>query len=132
MTPTSRTLAYLRRLGFLADVVERWLPRVDRRRDLFGFADVLAVHPRDGIFLLVQATALGHVAHRLAKSKSRPELLGWLKAGGRFEVHGWHERGVKRVAVHAEDLGEVVLAVPSSRRQRRGERQCELFDPGDG
>jgi hypothetical protein len=33
--PTTLTLTHLRRHGFLADVVERWLPQA-RRRDLFG------------------------------------------------------------------------------------------------
>ncbi len=27
MSPTARTLAHLRRLGYVATVVERWLPR---------------------------------------------------------------------------------------------------------
>ena len=74
MTPTGRSLVYLRRLGFTAAVVERWLPRVQLRQDLFGVADVLAFHPRDRLFLLVQVTTAGHVAHRLAKAKGRPEL----------------------------------------------------------
>jgi hypothetical protein len=55
-------------------VVERWIPRADRRADVFGFADVSAVHPRDRLFLLVQATTASHAAHRLGKAKSRGEL----------------------------------------------------------
>jgi hypothetical protein len=131
-TPTGRTLDLLRKQGFLADVVERWLPRVERHRDLFGFADVLAVHPRDRFFMLVQVTTAGHLAHRLAKAKRRPELASWLRAGGRFEVHGWELRAgrwqMRRVEVRGEDLADVVLFAPRSRRARRGERQRELFD----
>ena len=41
MSPTA--LSHLRRLGFLAAVVERWLPKVNRRSDLFGVGDA-----RDG------------------------------------------------------------------------------------
>jgi hypothetical protein len=92
VTPTGRSLVYLRRLGFTAAVVERWLPRVQLRQDLFGVADVLAFHPRDRLFLLVQVTTAGHVAHRLAKAKGRPELAAWLRAGGRVEIHGWQQR----------------------------------------
>jgi hypothetical protein len=131
MTPTARTLTYLRRAGYLAAVVEAWIPRIDRRRDLFGFADVLACHPRDGLFLLVQVTTGGHLAHRLKKAKRRPELALWLKAGGRVEVHGWIRRGgrwsVRRVEVCRQDLAGVVLSAPRPRRARRGERQRELF-----
>ena len=132
MTPAARTLTYLRRLGFVVDVCERWLPRVNRRRDLFGFADVLAVHARDRLFLLVQSTTAGHVAHRLQKAKGRPELLAWLKAGGGFEVHGWDKREgrwtCRRVAVRADDLATVALTRPR-RRKRKGERQPLLFAP---
>ncbi len=33
MTPTARSLALLRRSGYLAAVVEKWIPRINRRRD---------------------------------------------------------------------------------------------------
>jgi hypothetical protein len=103
-------------------VVERWLPHAHVRRDLFGFADVLAVHPRDRLFLLVQATTVDHVAGRLTKAKARPELAAWLRAGGAFEVQGWTRKEkrwhCKRVAVRAEDLAAVVLAAPPHRRRR--------------
>jgi hypothetical protein len=131
MSPTARTLAFLRRAGYLAAVVEHWIPGANVRKDLFGVADVLAVHPRDRLFLLVQATTADHVAHRLRKTRARPELALWLKAGGRFEVWGWFKRAgrwkVKRVEIRAEDLAEVVLCAPRPRRTRKGERQRELF-----
>jgi hypothetical protein len=91
-SPTGRTLIYLRRAGFLVAVVESWIPHAHLRRDLFGFADVLAVHPRDRLFLLVQTTSIAHLAGRLKKAKRRPELAAWLRAGGLFEVHGWAQR----------------------------------------
>ena len=50
MTPTAASLDLLRRSGFLCEVVERWLPKVNVRRDLF--------HERDGIgCVLVGVTA---------------------------------------------------------------------------
>ncbi len=45
MTPTARSLEYLIRAGFIATVVERWLPHCHVRRDAFGFADILAAMP---------------------------------------------------------------------------------------
>jgi hypothetical protein len=132
MTPTARTLAHLRRLGYVATVVERWLPRVQRRRDAFG-ADVLAAHPRDGLVLLVQATTDDHVEARVEKARQRPEVAAWLRAGGKWECWGWTFRagcwGVRRVALRPEDLAAVVVqAPPRRRRRRRGERQRGLFD----
>src|SRR5205823_47683 len=111
------------------DVCERWLPRIERKRDLFGIADVIAVRPRGRTTLLVQATTLAHVGDRLKYSKGRPELETLLAVGIAVEVWGWCQRGgrwqVKRVAVRPEDLAAVtVQALPRPRRTRQG----ELFD----
>jgi hypothetical protein len=129
MSPTARTLAFLRRSGFLADVVERWVPHAEIRRDLFGFADILAFHPRDKVFLLAQTTTAPNMASRLIKAKRRPELVQWLRAGGRFEVHGWYQSDnrwqLRRVEVVGDDLADVVVSAP---RRKKGERQRELFD----
>lgn len=130
MTPTARTLNLLRRSGYIAAVVERWLPRVERRQDLFGFADVLAVHPQDRAFLLVQATSASNVASRLTKAKSKPELRDWLRAGGTFEVWGWFQRDghwqVRRVAVQTDGLTTVELTPRPRRRRRAVQRSVRL------
>ncbi len=113
MTPTARSLKLLRDTGHIAGVVERWLPRVNRRSDLFGFADLLAVHRVEPGVLLVQATTLANVSARIRKAKGKPELAVWLRAGQRFEVWGWYQRNgrwnVKRVELRGNDLAGVVL-----------------------
>jgi hypothetical protein len=123
MTPTARTLAALRKLGYLAAVVEKWLPRIKRRQDLFGFGDVLAVHPGDRVFMIVQATTGSNVASRLNKARALPALTTWLGAGGTFEVWGWKKmKGrwhVRRVAVDAEL--QAVELTPRRRRRHRNE-----------
>jgi hypothetical protein len=125
-------LALLRREGFIAAPVERWLPAVNRRADVWGFGDLLAASPAGRVILIVQTTTVDHVAARRAKARARPELAVWLQAGGAFEVHGWCLRAgrwhVRRVAVRPEDLAAVeVQAPPRRHRQRKGERQGELF-----
>jgi hypothetical protein len=130
MTPTARTLDLLRRSGFLAEVVEKWIPRVNKRRDLFGIGDVLGVHPIRREFLLVQSTSASNVSARLEKARHAPGLAAWLRAGGRFEVHGWQlvegRWTVRQVELRAEDLA----TIPVSRPRRRGGRrpvQRDLF-----
>jgi hypothetical protein len=113
----------------LVAVVESWVPHANVRRDLFGFADIIGVHVRDHLFLLVQVTTASHLAHRLKKAQGRPELREWLRAGGHFEAHGWERRDrrwrVRRVAIKAEDLQPVRL---TPTRRRRQPKQRGLFD----
>jgi NADH:ubiquinone oxidoreductase subunit B-like Fe-S oxidoreductase len=86
--PTSRSLARLRRAGYLAAVVEKWVPGANVRSDLWRFGDVLAAHPARRDFLIVQATSASNVAARLTRAMPQPELGLWLLAGGRFEIWG--------------------------------------------
>ena len=108
MSPTERTLRLLRREGFTAAVVEKWISQTGVRKDLWNFADILAVNPQKHIFLLVQTTTLSNIASRLKKSKACPELAIWLEAGGMFEIYGWAKKQsswqVKRIIVRSEDL----------------------------
>jgi hypothetical protein len=97
MTPTARSLAYLRKEGWRAHVVEQRLPHSNITRDLFGFIDILAI--RDGEVLAVQTTSASNVASRLTKIES-DELADALaevrKAGWAIHVHGWKKPTTKR------------------------------------
>jgi hypothetical protein len=132
MSPTARSLNILRRDGFLADVVERFIAGAGEhgqgiRRDWGHFGDILACHPGRREILLVQATTASNTAARLAKSKGRPELAVWLQAGGRFEVHSWGlvdgRWEVKIVGVESNDMGELADVVlrhhPKKKRRSR-------------
>ncbi len=131
-SPTGLTLAHLRKNGFLPTVVERWLPRVNRRADAFGFADILAIDLRQPGLLLVQCTSLHNVSSRLAKARSKPELAAWLKAGGKFWVMGWYKRAgawrVKVVEIRAGDLQPIPLQQPARRGRKSRQPELPLFD----
>ena len=86
MTPAARTLKLLRASGYLVDVVERRIPKIEIRRDLFGFGDVLAVHPVEKRFLIVQATSRPNVGARLKKAQALASLAIWLRAGCAREI----------------------------------------------
>ena len=126
-SPTARTLQLLRRLGYHAEPVERWLPGARVRKDLLGCIDVLGLRPGSPVFG-VQCTSDDHTAARLKKAVALPQLRTWLACGCAFEVWGWHRRGgrwqVRRVAVRGADLQPVDLT-PRPRRQKR---QRSLFD----
>ena len=113
-SPTARTLQRLRREGYTAGVVERFIAPANVRRDFLGCIDLLAVHPWENGVLAVQCTTKGHLRDRLTKARARPELRTWLAAFNRFEVWGWHRRAgrwhVERVAVRPEHLEGAPLA----------------------
>ena len=88
-SPTSRTLKRLRDDGYLADVVEKWIPGANIRRDLYGFIDVLAV--KDGHVLGVQATSYGNISSRVQKITDHENIGIVRKAGFHIEVWGWRK-----------------------------------------
>lgn len=115
-TPTARALAHCKALGWIAGVVERWLPYTQRKVDLFGFADLVAIEPGVGI-VLIQVTTGANAAARIAKIQTtcRVAAAAWLAAGGRIEVWGWGKRGprgkvkrwtLRRIQVFGSELGE--------------------------
>lgn len=93
MSPTARSLAYLRKVA-IAQVVERYNPHAKRRVDLFGFIDIVALDTGPGV-LGVQTTTADHISHRLAKLRQEcaPQMACWLQRGNRLVIHGWGKRG---------------------------------------
>jgi hypothetical protein len=100
MTPTQRTLAYLRGLGATAAVTERWNPYAHVRQDLFGFIDLLALFPPGsqpptfsaGIYGVQCTTGTNHAAHSVKIAQS-PHLGPWLAAGGCVLLISWSKTG---------------------------------------
>ena len=88
MTPTQRSLAALRELGYLVEVVEKWNSFTRTRKDLWGWADLLAI--RRGEVLAVQVTAQA-VANRVAKVTDSETIGRVREAGVRVEIHGWRK-----------------------------------------
>jgi hypothetical protein len=122
-SPTKRTLALLRKQGYVVEVVEKRVPGCLVSRDLFGIADVLAVHPEQGIVLLIQATTADHFANRLRRVQEQSVLPSLLAAGVRVEIWAWAKRAgqwhVRREALQPGDLGTVVITqLPDGRRKK--------------
>ena len=77
-SPTELSLAHLRKGGYhttvygelvgASQVVEHWIPKVKKRRDLFGFIDIVAVRIDVLGVLGVQTTSASHLAARIKKA----------------------------------------------------------------
>ncbi len=98
LTPTARTLVWLRGKGIEAAVVERWIPQTRRRLDLFGFIDLIAID--GGTTWGVQATSTGNVQSRITKIIEHPNTPLWLAGPRRILVIGWrsYKRRVDRAS----------------------------------
>lgn len=88
-SPTQRTLAELRKRGYLAAVVEKWNPHAMIRQDLFGLIDVIGV--KDSETIAVQSTSGAHVADRIQKIADSDKTPILRAAGWRILVHGWRK-----------------------------------------
>lgn len=124
-SPNKRSLDWLRERGYTAEVVERRLPGCLVTKDLFGFADLLAVRAAERGVLAVQATTGRNLSARVKKilgapQGGRPREIAdarrrreaaqlWLRCGNRIEVHGWRllrRRGVWEANVVKVGLGD--------------------------
>ena len=87
MTPTQRTLKRFRAAGYHCEVVERWCQFSRRRKDLFGFIDILCL--KQGRIVGVQATSGSNTSARVKKINEEPNAQKFLDAGGIVLVVGW-------------------------------------------
>lgn len=93
MSPTTRSLTLLRKDGYIAWVVEKYNVFAHVRIDLFGFIDIVAIHPKIKGVLGVQSTTVGNMSKRISKIKSIPTHALWLSTGNSIQVHGWAKKG---------------------------------------
>lgn len=64
------------------------------KRDLFNIFDLMIFKPGEGI-VGVQCTTVSNQSARVTKIQGIPEAEGWLRSGGRIQVHGWRQKGGK-------------------------------------
>lgn len=117
---TARSKRWLEKQGWIVGGTEQ-IVRIPPRfpgdkpkmfkRDLFNIADMACFKPinflrtapgirsfaegQDGGTMLVQSTTTSNQAARVTKIKGIPEAEGWLRSGGRIQVHGWRQKGGK-------------------------------------
>jgi hypothetical protein len=93
-SPTQKSKALLKEQGWEVAIVERWNAFAKIRQDLFGFADLLCLHPQKGI-MAVQTTSRSHTSARIDKIRQEPRAHMFLAAGGKIIVHGWKKKKCK-------------------------------------
>ena len=93
MSPTQRSLKYLRDLGYYCEVVEHYNAFSKRRIDLWGWCDILALGPLH--ILAIQTTTKSNMLARQKKILASDTFPMVRALGVVVVVHGWHKAGGK-------------------------------------
>lgn len=106
MSPTARSLAHLKALGYTAKVVEKWNPWAKIRQDLFG-VDILSLKRGEPV-LVIQATSGANHSARRVKLEASGFIPLWTQSGAVLEIWSWAKKGprgkVKRWQLKRETL----------------------------
>jgi hypothetical protein len=97
-TPTSRTLEWCRKNGWMASVVEKWVPKARIRQDLFDCIDIVACTP--GGIVGIQTTSASNHAARRTKAQASEKMAAWCRSGGKFWVVSWGGLEMRKEEVH--------------------------------
>jgi len=101
-SPTQLSLKKLREEGYLVDVVERWIPGANIRKDLYGFGDLLCIKRKET--LVVQTTTASNMAARCRKIADHENVGPVREAGWAIHVHGWHQDDKKKWHCKVKDV----------------------------
>lgn len=104
MTPSARSMAYLRQQGYRVEIVEKWNAFTRTKKDLFGCIDLLAVG--NGHTLAVQVTSRSNMASRRAKILAAEAFPDMMRSGWQVWLHGWAKNRSNRWEIKAELLSE--------------------------
>ncbi len=100
ITPTSRTLEYIRQQGWESAIVERFIKEAGpfgKRKDMFGFGDIVAMG--GGNIYAVQSCGQSFSEHHKKITNDEfvtPKAVLWLMNSGRLLLIGWRKVKLKR------------------------------------
>ena len=105
---TARSMDYLRKLGYVVDRCEQWVPGPPKgkdvaegeertsfghRRDLFGFLDIVALDPHQRRTIGVQTTSVKQRDPHIEKIMRHPNYKPLIAAGWLVHLHCWEKVG---------------------------------------
>ena len=88
ISTTSRTLSYIRKQGWTAQIVEKYNQFSHQRLDLFNIIDIVAMG--DGQIIGIQSCGADFKKHD-DKILDEPRALEWLQCGARLILIGWRK-----------------------------------------
>lgn len=91
MSPTQRTLAYLRKRGFECGVTEKYNRFAKVRQDLFGFIDIVCIPIQAQGIIAVQTTSNVNHTTRVKKIQAEPRAKKLIERGNTVVVISWRK-----------------------------------------
>lgn len=88
-TPSQRTIALMKKEGYMTAVAEKFNTFAKVRQDMYKWIDIMAIHSEKREIVGIQTTTASNLAARVAKAVAKREFKTWLLAGGVAEFHGW-------------------------------------------
>jgi hypothetical protein len=91
MSATEKSLALMRKRGFICAIVEHFNPWVKIRQDLWGIADIECYDPsgeHTGVTYVQTTTGSNHSSHKKKILESK-HIRGLLACSNSFELHSW-------------------------------------------
>lgn len=97
MTPSARSIAHMKSLGYQVANVEHYNYFTKRRHDLFGCIDILCIG--NGETVAVQVTSKSNMSSRIKKIEASEAFPEMLRSGWRVLVQGWWKNAKGRYEV---------------------------------
>ena len=116
MKTTTRTIAYLRKLGLRCQTVEQYNIYSRKYKDLFSIIDIILLDPSRGV-VGIQACGTDFMEHvRKITGEEADNTRAWLESGAYLDIYGWRKikekRGGKRMVwqprIQEITLGDLV------------------------
>lgn len=99
-SPTARSTMQLKKDGYIPAIVEHWNRFAGIRQDLYGFIDIVAMHPAHKGLLGIQTTSTANMSARVKKIINEPRARVWLTSGNSILVWGWSKKGERGKVKH--------------------------------
>lgn len=95
-SPTQKSLKLLRERGYSVFITEHYNAFAKVRVDLYGFIDIVGLHPKERGILGIQTTTGTNLSARIKKAQGIKQYWLWLSCGNDVEFHGWRKLLKKR------------------------------------
>ncbi len=102
-SPSALTKELMEADGWLIEMVERWIPGANIRKDLYGFIDFMCIKGEET--LAIQCTSWANVSSRVKKIETSDTINQVRVAGWKIWVIGWKwDVKMKKWVYKIEDL----------------------------